>query len=322
MPPDHCPHCPCSHGETSQRLASASLNAGAWLLIEHPGPWAGKLDDTALAPPVARVLARARAHHVRVQLIRRPGRRRHPTPPIQVYTAWSGEDPWLEGRELAGPAELGGLDLRAVVAGVRPEFGAPVPHLFLVCANAKHNVCCARLGAPLARALYDGLGDVVWETTHLGGDRFAANLVCLPHGLYYGDLALVDGFVAAGRYMRGEVWLKRYRGRAGAARAAQAAEHFLRAQTGDLGVDGLVIESVSDEPAAAGTAAAGTAAAGTGSGETGSGGTGSGVSVSEVLVRLGGERYRVCVERVPSDPCGPDCEANPETFVLKDLTRA
>ena len=290
MPSDRCTHCPGSHTGERPCLASAPVKARAWLLIEHPGPWADRLEDTTLCAPVATALARAREQSVRVQLIRRPGRRRE-TPPIQVYMAWSGAGAWLEGRELADPAELNGIDLRAVAAGVRPGFGSPVESLFLVCANGKHNVCCARLGAPLARALRDGFGDAVWETTHLGGDRYAANLVCLPHGLYYGDLALVDGFVAAERYLRGEVWLKHYRGRAGLAQSAQAAEHFLRARTGISSVDSLTIKSVSD------------------------------AQVSEVVADLAGERYLIRVERVQSDPCGPECAANADTYVLRDLTR-
>ena len=290
MPSDRCTHCPGSHTGALPCLASAPVKARAWLLIEHPGPWADRLEDTTLCAPVSRALAGAREQSVRVQLIRRPGRRRE-TPPIQVYMAWSGAGAWLEGRELADPAELNGIDLRAVGAGVRPGFGSPVESLFLVCANGKHNVCCARLGAPLARALRDGFGDAVWETTHLGGDRYAANLVCLPHGLYYGDLALVDGFAAAERYLRREVWLKHYRGRAGLAQSAQAAEHFLRAHTGISSVDSLTIKSVS------------------------------GAQVSEVVADLGGERYLIRVERVQSDPCGPECAANADTYVLRDLTR-
>jgi hypothetical protein len=212
-------------------------------------------------------------------------------PPIQVYVAWSGAGSWLEGRELAEPEELNELDLAAVGAGLRPGFGSPVQRLFLVCTNGKHNVCCARLGGPLARALHDGFGDAVWETTHLGGDHYSANMVCLPDGLYYGDLALADGLAAAGRYLRGEVWLERYRGRAGLAQPAQAAEHFLRARTGILAVGAVTIESVSD------------------------------AAIAEVVAGLGAERYQMRVERVRIDPCGPECTANASTYVLRDLTR-
>jgi hypothetical protein len=289
---DHCTHCLGSHTGARPCLASATEKTRAWLLIEHPGPWAGQLEDSDLAAPVRRALARAREHSVRFQLIRRPGRRRI-TPPIQAYVAWSGDGGvWLEGRELADAAELNELDLRAVGAGVRPRFGVPASRLFLVCTNGKHNACCAQLGMPLARAMQDGFGDAVWETTHLGGDRYSANMACLPHGLYYGDLAIADGLIAAGRYARGEVWLKRYRGRAGLAQQAQAAEHFVRAECGIASVDAVTIESVQGAPA------------------------------TEVVARVGGDRYLVRVERVPlHHACGPDCTEKSSTYVLTDLTR-
>jgi hypothetical protein len=293
LPSDRCTHCTGSHTGARPCLASATEKARAWLLIEHPGPWADRLEDTALYPPVSRVLARAREQSVRVQLIRRPGRRRE-IPPIQVYLAWSGAGAWLEGRELADPAELDRIDLSAVGAGLRPDFGIPAESLFLVCTNGRHNVCCARLGAPLARALHAGFGDAVWETTHLGGDRYSANLACLPHGLYYGNLALADGSVAAERYLRGEIWLEHYRGRAGLAQAAQAAEHFLRAHTGITSVDSLTIESVSGAQV-------------------------SEAQVSDVAAALAGERYLVRVERVRCDPCGPECTDDADTYELRDL---
>jgi hypothetical protein len=280
----------CTHGPDSHNgpcPASANERARAWLLIEHPGPWAARLEDTALPAPVARAVTRAREHAVRAQLIRRPGRRRA-VPPVQVYTAWSGAQArsgagaWLEGRELADLADLDSIDLAAVAAGHRPGFGTPEPDLVLVCTNGKHNACCARLGAPLARALRQEFGDAVWETTHLGGDRYSANMVCLPDGLYYGDLAVADGLAAAAAYFRGEVWLDRYRGRAGLPRAAQAAEHALRARSGDGSVTGVRIESVRE-------------AAG---GET------------EVVAGLGGQRYLARVA------CGADGDC-----VLTELHR-
>jgi hypothetical protein len=302
---DRCTHCLDSHTGARPCLASATERTRAWLLIEHPGPWAGRLEDTALAPPVSRALDRAREYSVRVQLIRRPSRRRE-TPPLQVFVAWSGPGAWLEGGELADPAELNALDLRAVGAGRRPGFGAPAQNLFLVCTNGKRNTCCARLGVPLARALREGFGDAVWETTHLGGDRYAANMVCLPDGLYYGDLSIADGLVAAARYVSGEVWLRRYRGRVGLPQAAQAAEHFLRARTGIGSAAAVTIESVRPaEPAAL-------------AGPTGAGGP-SEAQVTDVVASLDGERYLVRVEQVPLDPCGPECTDDTSTHVLREL---
>lgn len=293
MPDNGCTHCTGSHTGQRPCLATATTKSRAWLLIEHPGPWGETIDEMELPAPVADALHRARRNGVRAQFIRRSGRRRS-TPPLQVYAGFSGntgpaateEQVWLEGRELADPAELAGLDLEAVSAGRAPDFGSPVAGpLLLVCTHGRHNACCARVGAPLARSLHERFDDV-WETTHVGGDRYAANLVCLPHGLYYGDLDEARARTAAEAYRRGRVVLEGYRGRAGLPEAAQAAEHFVRAHTGVLDIAGVAVESMTGHTA---------------------------------VVRAGHTRYQVRVEPIPVGACGPGCGENIETYVQRDL---
>ena len=290
MPDNRCTHCPGSHTGELSCHASATAKARAWLLIEHPGPWAETVDDTA-AGPVADAVRRARRHGVRPQFIRRPARRRA-TPPLRVFTAFpggaaGGSGPWLEGREVADAAELDDLDLAAVAAGRAPGFGSPLAGpLVLVCTHGRHNVCCAAAGAPLARLLGARFGDAVWETTHLGGDRYAANLACLPHGLYYGAMDDKRATAAVEAYARGEVALERFRGRAGLSEPAQAAEHFVREHTGVTAVDGVRVESAAGDTA---------------------------------IVRCGGDLYRVRVERRAEPPCGPDCSDGRATYVKRDL---
>jgi hypothetical protein len=283
-----CGHCPGSHTGELPCLATATTTARGWLLIEHPGPWPEELDDLEVPAPVARAIDEATRLGVRRQLIRRPGRRRA-TPPLRVYTAGGGV--WLEGRELADPAELSELDLSAVAAGEPPGFGDPITGpLLLVCTHGRHNACCARTGAPLARDLRARFGDAVWETTHVGGDRYAANLVCLPHGLYYGGLGLAEAVAAVAAYRRGEVVLDRLRGRAGMPEAAQAAEHFLRSRMGIFGVDAVTVESVT------------------------------GSSPCEVVVAAAGERYRLALRRsAMAAPCGPGCVENLSTYLLEGM---
>ena len=41
----------------------------------------------------------------------------------------------------------------------------------------------------------------------------------------------------------------------------------------------------------------------------------------QVVAGLGGERYLARVERVPLDPCGPECTENASTYVLRELAR-
>jgi hypothetical protein len=291
---NRCTHCAGSHTGRRPCLASATTKSRTWLLIEHPGPWGENIGEMALPAPLTDALDRARRHGVRAQFIRRPGRRR-PTPPLQVYAGFSADtgpgagegQAWLEGRELEDPAELAGLDLGAVGAGHAPGFGSPVTGpVLLVCTHGRHNACCARVGAPLARALNERFGDV-WETTHVGGDRYAANLVCLPHGLYYGDLDEARALTAAEAYRHGRVVLDGYRGRAGLPEAVQAAEHFVRSHTGVLDLGGVAVESMAGQTA---------------------------------VVRVGTSRYRVRVERVPLGACAPGCREDIGTYVQRDLT--
>ena len=106
--------------------------------------------------------------------------------------------------------------------------------MFLVCTHGKRNVCCARLGGPLAQTLATRHPGQVWETTHVGGHRFAANLVILPHGLYYGPVGVGQAAAAIDAYQRGSVVADRYRGRAGQARADQEAEYARLVEGGAL----------------------------------------------------------------------------------------
>ena len=43
----------------------------------------------------------------------------------------------------------------------------------------------------------------VWQSTHVGGDRFAGNLVALPHGLYYGRVEPSEVWPLAREHARG-----------------------------------------------------------------------------------------------------------------------
>jgi len=115
--------------------------------------------------------------------------------------------------------------------------------LYLVCTHGGHDACCALRGRPLARAM-PAPGPVdVWECSHLGGDRFAANVVVLPHGFYYGQVP-GDGAELVHAHERGQVALPWLRGRAGVAPPGQAAQHHARGELGLLALDDLPVTSV------------------------------------------------------------------------------
>jgi (2Fe-2S) ferredoxin len=109
--------------------------------------------------------------------------------------------------------------------------------LFLVCTHGKHDPCCARYGRPLFEGLAEQVDEQwVWQTTHVGGDRFAGNLVCLPHGLYYGRVSRAEAATLLDEHLEGRIQLDRYRGRSAYSFPVQAAERSVREDEGLVGI--------------------------------------------------------------------------------------
>jgi hypothetical protein len=219
-------------------MASAPEASRAWLLIEHPGPWPHEPSSAVLPGSLRAVVAGAVELGIRVQLIRRPGSRGAFGGVLAGWTA--GSEPWLRRGSLADASLDGALDLKRLAAGEPVTFGSPVSEpVFLVCAHAQRNACCARFGGPLAAQLAARYPGQVFQTTHVGGHRFAANLVILPHGLYYGPVGLDSAVSAIGAYEQGTIVPGRYRGRAGQPKAAQQAEHGALVRAGCMDVAAL-----------------------------------------------------------------------------------
>jgi hypothetical protein len=215
-----------------------------WLLVEQPGRWEhDALLESGLPPEIGgRLRDLGLQLRMRVALIKRrtrpwpAGRRRA----FAVYTGVSERR--IRTFEVDDPAELLDLDLAGHAGSRFATIGEPVDEpLFLVCTHGKHDPCCARRGGPLYRALADRPD--AWECTHIGGDRFAGNLVCFPHGVYYGRVPPSRAAELAGGYARGVLDLEHYRGRSCYSPAIQAAEHHLLEREGLTGVDDLALVS-------------------------------------------------------------------------------
>jgi hypothetical protein len=219
-------------------VATASP-ATRWLLIEQPGPWGrDALNESRFDAGVASGLARrSRAEGVRLLLVRRPGDRL-----ADSGRRWAYGDsrPGREG--LWWSVRSSDADLLTVPwdGSVGEPAAGPT---YLVCTHGGHDACCALRGRPLARALPAPGPTDVWECSHLGGDRFAANVLVLPHGFYYGQVP-GDGAELVAAHARGQVALPWLRGRAGVPVPAQAAQHFARGELGLLEVDALPVVGV------------------------------------------------------------------------------
>jgi Sucrase/ferredoxin-like len=237
--PGRAPFCADLSRENDEPLAATASRIDNWFLIEYRGLWArDALTGSGLTDQVKEHLrAQVRSvSHGRLLFVRRPDRRGRPE--LLAFAAASRPGATTVTKtELEGYDDLRGLDLLA---------GKPAGHpLFLVCTHGKHDPCCARYGRPLYEALRDELEpDWVWQVSHIGGDRFAGNLVCLPEGLYYGRVERETAGSVVDEHLARRIQMASYRGRSIYGFAVQAAERAVREQTGLLGIDDLVLERV------------------------------------------------------------------------------
>jgi hypothetical protein len=217
------------------RLEGTAPPADHWFLVEHPGPWnrsvlAGSDVDRAAAVALDRW---ARAAVGRVLFVRRPGRRVEAS-----HRRWFRVDGRPGHESVRGGLFTAEAELVDVVAdpAAGVEDGGP---LVLVCAHGRHDTCCAVRGRPLAAALAAELPEHTWEASHVGGCRFAAAMVLLPHGVVLGNVAAADGPKIAAGYAAGLLPEQGVRGRASLSPVVQVAQHHARVATGVYGVDGL-----------------------------------------------------------------------------------
>lgn len=221
-------------------FATAPEGALAWLLVEHPGPWPSSGLPPGLPAEVVRVWQAAVEAGVRWQWIRPVRDRRSSLATVFAVGTRPGAG-WMEQRALRDLRELADLDVTALAEGRAPSFGsATVQRIVLVCTHGKRDVCCARLGRPVAVRLDAALPGMVWETTHIGGHRFAATTVTLPDGTYHGGITAADTGSLADAMLDDRIVLDRFRGRAGLLAPVQAADYHARARFGVRRVDGIV----------------------------------------------------------------------------------
>ncbi|HKP19812.1 MAG TPA: sucrase ferredoxin [Gaiellaceae bacterium] len=221
--------------ENAEPLAATASRVDHWILVEYKGLWGhDALAGSGLSDQVKRHLreqASAR-RSTKLLFVRRTERRGRPG----VAVRW-GDSPESGGTfyraELDGYEDLLDLDLTAP--------GAPLGHpLLLVCTHGKHDRCCARYGRPLYQALAEQAEeDWVWQSSHLGGDRFAGNMVFLPEGLYFGRVGPGEVWPLLDEYLANRILLDNYRGRACYAFRVQAAERAVREATGLRGIGDL-----------------------------------------------------------------------------------
>ena len=152
-----------------------------WLLLEYPVMWDRDPIKTNTLPAGVRfwldrtiVSLREQRRYPRVQMIRRS---RTTQTGYSVYVAQSGE---LRHHAIHSYDELLDLD----VCNTKGE--TITSNLYFVCTHGTRDKCCAKFGHRAWKVLNGLSSDRVWQCSHLGGHRFAPNVLVLPQGRLYG----------------------------------------------------------------------------------------------------------------------------------------
>jgi hypothetical protein len=244
--------CTLSSLAANEPLAATAVeNVATWLLIEQDGGWGKKgLDDAPMDDDVRAHLlvavskanaAAPRNAQVRPQLVRQEqSAGTASSEGVRILVARAGAP--TERVTLPGLRAALDLDIAAWLQGQAPASVERDPRpLVLVCTHGKRDRCCAEHGLAFYRELAarwpagDAAPDL-WQSTHLGGHRFAATAVTLPDGYQYGRLSPADAPAFADAIEAGRLYdLATLRGRSTLPAPAQAADLQLRQTLGLVG---------------------------------------------------------------------------------------
>lgn len=238
------PFCAAVSRANGEPLGATASRIDHWILVEYRGAWRrdvlrGSLLSARLKDHLREQLELLRP--ARLLFVKQPGRRVEDGRRAFLVSSKPDEERLL-GLEVEHPDDLHGVDLADALAGDPSPFG-PIAHpLLVVCTHGKRDRCCALHGRPLYDALVASAPGVeVWQSSHVGGDRFAGNVVALPHGLFYGRVEPGDVPGLLATLTAGRIDLGRYRGRSAFSFPVQAAELALRESEGLPGVCDLVL---------------------------------------------------------------------------------
>lgn len=233
--------CAVASAQRVEPVFATASQVHRWLLVEVRGSWGrDSIANTDLGRHVDdHWRDRLRAAGIRVVAIRRDLERVVHHPLRVFYVDSDAASVWH--RDLAGLHNV--MHATEAVPGdlsSAPGWEGHDDDVVLVCTNGKHDACCATFGRPVVRALRSSRsGEMVWECSHIGGDRFAGNVVFLPEGVYFGRCTPESAEAMVDSYRAGQLDLDHYRGRSTLSYMHQAAEYFTRRQLALSGRDAI-----------------------------------------------------------------------------------
>jgi hypothetical protein len=230
--------------QAGEPLFGTATQTNVFLLLEHNHVFGAKaIEASSLSQEVKDRLNSFSAGDktTKAMLIRRWSA--IPEQGIRFFIALVRErDPLLYEFILKDYEEFLSLDITSILESdpqyIRSRRTQP---LILVCTNGRRDACCARKGLPVLDALHNATHDDdqsrVWQSSHMGGHRYAANVIFLPNGLLYGRVEPDSVPTILHAYQHNQVFLDNLRGRSCYDETVQVADYFLRQETQILGLD-------------------------------------------------------------------------------------
>ena len=221
---------------SGEPMLGTATQVEVWLLLEYKLAWKPKaVQDNDLAAATqawldaAIAAIEATGRRARPQFIRRP---EIDSAEINLFVAKDGR---LLRHRSHGYDAIAGLD---VGVAEFEQFEQVEEPQYFVCTNGQRDLCCARYGLPTYARLRDVVGERAWQTTHVGGHRFAPNVLALPQGALYGRVFPdeVEGLVDT--VENGALSIQHLRGRSAYPPLAQVAETRIDGDGALKAVDG------------------------------------------------------------------------------------
>lgn len=248
---DRADFCAEMSAVAGEPIFATAVQVDVWICLEYRAPWKSKaLADNVLPAAVKDWLQQTVEQLAGVGLKARPQfikrASRGADAPLHLFVARNdavGSVVWqFNAMDYDAYLDLDVLTLlqdEVAFEGYRRE-----EPLFLVCTNGKRDRCCASLGMPVYTRFAELAPEATWQTTHLGGHRFAATLQVLPDAICYGRVGVDDVPEIIAAQAEHRLLVEHLRGSTAQAPEVQAADYFLRREEGldrlvDLQFDGV-----------------------------------------------------------------------------------
>ena len=228
----------------NEEMYGTAPRVDVWFLLEYRENWSGSaFKDSKIPKSVKSYLNKElkTVKNSRLQLIKK---HKNSADYLKFYIAVSDEsNPRLYEYKFKNYEDLMSLKTKRIL---KSDEHLSDEKIYIICTNGEYDLCCGKFGMPVYLDVAKGkYGAQTWEANHIGGHRFASTFVCLPHGLVYGRIR--EGKVAEKlikEYEMGNINLPSYRGRSCHSNEVQAAEYYLRKETGSVEISELVLKGL------------------------------------------------------------------------------